>query len=96
MDYEFFAELWIYNGQGAWHFVTLPLEIAVDIAEIAPNTKRGFGSVRVLATIGNTTWATSLFKDSKSGSYILPVKKDVRSNENIASGSDVRIAIKLV
>ena len=46
----------------------------------------GFGSIKVLVTIGNTTWNTSLFPDSKRKTFILPVKKEVRRAENLAEG----------
>ena len=31
MDYRFRAELWVHTGEAAWHFVTLPVEIADEI-----------------------------------------------------------------
>ena len=42
--------------------------------------RRGFGSVRVRATIGSSTWTTSIFPASQAG-YVLPVKRPVRVAE---------------
>ena len=44
---------------GSWHFVTVPAEVAADIA-LGAGPRSGFGSVRVEAGIGSTAWHTSL------------------------------------
>ena len=71
---QFSAPLWQYPGEGSWYFVSVPADISDDIADLTAGTRKGFGSVRVTATIGSTTWQTSVFP-SKSGTYLLPVKK---------------------
>ena len=56
--YRFRAPLWIWDasGDGSWHFVTVPDEAADEIKAIAEGgPRRGFGSVRVEATLGATT-----------------------------------------
>ena len=75
---EFAAPLWRYPGADGWHFASLPAEISVDITDLTAGTRRGFGSVRVAVTVGATSWRTSLFPDSTTGAYLLPVKKAVR------------------
>ena len=55
----------MHDGGGAWHFVTLPIDQANEIDELAVLTSRGFGSVRVTVTIGETTWSTRLFPSPK-------------------------------
>jgi hypothetical protein len=84
LTHTFTAKLWLYNGKGAWHFVTLPQEVAAQIRFFTPNAK-GFMPIPVKATIGATTWKTSVFPDSKSGSYLLAVKADVRKREKLAA-----------
>lgn len=93
--YQFRSELWIHTGEAAWHFVTLPLDVAEEIAEITEGVRRGFGSVRVVVTIGATTWSTSIFPDSPSRSFVLPVKKEVRVAEGIDDGSPVDVTLEL-
>ena len=66
----FAATLWIYDGPAAWHFVSLPTDVADEIADREADRSTAFGSVRVEARIGETTWATSLFPDTKSGTYV--------------------------
>lgn len=52
--------------------------------------------MRVRVTVGATTWSTSVFPDTKQGSYVLPVKKAVRSTEGIEEGDDVKVALEVV
>jgi hypothetical protein len=56
----------------------------------------GFGSVRVEAKIGSTTWRTSLFPDSKTGSFLLPLKARVRALENITAGDRVALSVEIL
>lgn len=93
MKITFTAPLWLWNGKGAWHFVTLPVDDSQIIRMAVP--RRGWGSVRVKARIGETSWATSIFPDSKSGAYLLPVKVDVRKAEGIAPGDAVEVTLAL-
>ncbi|WP_448006070.1 DUF1905 domain-containing protein [Agromyces bauzanensis] len=95
MRFRFTAPLWEWDAQGGWFFVTLPEEAASDIREV-PRMPRGFGSVRVRATVGSTTWSTSVFPDSKLGSYVLPVKKAVRTAEGLERGDDVGVQLEVM
>ena len=56
--------------------------------------QRGFGSIRVTATLGDSTWQTSLFPN-KDGSWFLPVKKPVRLAEGLAEGDEVAVELEL-
>jgi hypothetical protein len=49
----------------------------------------------VSAAIGNTTWKTSIFPDSKAGAYLLPVKAEVRKKEKIEAGSSVLVSVRV-
>lgn len=93
--YEFRSELWLHTGEAAWHFVTLPTDLADEIDELTATTTRGFGSVPVTVTVGATTWETSLFPDTKAGSYVLPVKKQVRAREALEEGAPLDLTIVL-
>ncbi len=89
--YSFSAELWVWEAQAAWHFVSLPEEIADEIEERYGQLAGGFGSVRVQVEVGGSRWATSLFPAKKEGTYILPMKKPVRVAEGLEAGDSVRI-----
>ncbi len=91
--YSFEGVLWRSGGAGAsWIFITVPAEISQQIRFLQGRTK-GFGSVRVSCTIGESRWNTSLFPDKASGCYFLPIKADVRKAEAITTGDSVNIEI---
>ncbi len=90
-SYSFRTELWRYPDEAGWHFLTLPVEVAGDLREEATVFRKGFGSVKVTAEISGHTWQTSMFPDSKSGSYLLPVKKAVRDAAGISAGDEVAV-----
>lgn len=93
-SFTFTSPLWRYFGESAWHFVTLPLDVSARI-KFLQQDRRGFGSVRVVASIGASRFETSVFPDSKSGSYLLPVKASVRKLEKIGHGDDVSVLVEL-
>jgi hypothetical protein len=93
--FEFSAPLWRYPGPGGWHFVSLPAEVSADITDIAAGARRGFGSVRVAVTVGATSWHTSIFPDSKTRTYVLPVNKAVRVAEQLDAGDEVKAELQL-
>ena len=92
-EYELEAVVWLYPGKGGWHFVTLPAELADEIRARHAGAHRAFGSVRVRASIGSSTWSTSLFADAKSSSYALPIKADVRRRERLEAGDVATVRI---
>lgn len=94
--HRFTAPLWRYEGDAAWYFVTVPVDVSDDVRELTEGSRRGFGSVRVRATVGGTTWTTSVFPDSKRGAFLLPVKKAVRAAEGLEDGDDVRVALQVL
>lgn len=95
-SWRFRATLWRWEARSdSWQFVSVPPDASADIAEV-PRMPRGFGSVRVRVTIGGTTWRTSVFPDSGSGGYVLPVKKSVRAAEDIDDGDTVDVEVALV
>lgn len=93
--FRFTAEVWLYPGEAGWHFATLPAELADEIRARFEGGHRAFGSLAVRATIGSTTWSTSLFRDTRRESYLLPVKAQVRRAEGIADGDVVDVALEL-
>jgi hypothetical protein len=95
MDFTFSGEIWIFQGEGSWYFVTLPHDLADEIQARCEGKTRGFGSIRIQAQIGSSIWTTSLFRDKKSASYILPLKKEVRLSQKLAAGQTVDVSFSL-
>ncbi|HMP46042.1 MAG TPA: DUF1905 domain-containing protein [Sphingopyxis sp.] len=57
--------------------------------------RKGFGSARVTATVGDTVWNTSVFPHRESGGWLLPVKAAVRKAEALAEGEAVTVTVSL-
>jgi hypothetical protein len=99
------ATLWIWTTDKApasWHFLTLDGGIAEAIDTLALmrrlefGRKRGWGSMKVRATIGDTSWDTSIFPAKDMGGWLLPVKASVRKAEGVVAGDAVEVAVTLL
>lgn len=91
--YEFSSELWRHPGEAGWCFVTLPEDIADDI-DAAVGVRAGFGSIPVVVSVGATSWKTSLFPDSSSDSFVLPMKKAIREAQQLEVGETVSVQLR--
>ena len=92
MSYRFEAELWEYQGESPWVFVTVPSHLADEI-ERSQTDRKPFGSIRVAVVTGDVHWQTSLFPDGDSNTYVLPVKKQVRVDAGIDIGDSATFDI---
>lgn len=94
--YVWNGKVWLYPGAvAAWHFVSVDKKISEKLRAKYGKKARGFGSLRVTAAIGNTTWETSIFPDKQSGCYLLPLKAQVRRAEGIGDGDEVKVVLTL-
>ncbi|MFJ4037995.1 DUF1905 domain-containing protein [Microbacterium sp. NPDC090007] len=85
---------WEARSDSDWYFVALPPGLSADIRE-TQTYRRGFGGVRVEATIGASTWRTSIFPQA-GGVYVLPLKKTVRDVEGIDPGALVEVGLVVI
>ena len=92
--------VWLWQGsggapaKGSWYFLTIDGDTAQAIRAAAANAA-AWGSVYVEATIGNTTWRTSLFPSKQAGGWLLPLKAAVRKAEKIVEGTEVEARLAL-
>jgi hypothetical protein len=93
--YTIRAKVWLWSGKGAWHFATIPNEVATQIKDMFGYLKGGWGSLPVRLTVGKTTWQTSIFPDSKSGGYLIPLKAEVRKKEKFDIDEEIEINIEV-
>ena len=91
--YRFSSPLWEYDGPAAWFFVSVPEDVADEIAERVEGRTNGFSSVRVQVQVGDTRWSTSLFPDKRRRTYLLPVKRSVRQAEALIEGREVDVLL---
>ena len=93
--YSLSSKVLVYQGASAWRFLVIPKDVATKIKETHGKHARGWGSLPVTVTVGITTWQTSLFPDSKSGTYLLPLKAKVRKAEHILDEDTVSFSFSL-
>jgi len=94
--YKFTAKIWLYKGNSAWHFVSLPKKISNEIRLKTKGLSKAWGSLKVQAKINETTWETSIFPNNQTSQYILPIKKSIRVSENLAFDQKITLEIKLM
>lgn len=93
IKYEFDAKPWLYDGPGAWHFVSLPVELAKEIRTYLKSEEEGWGRLKVTVKIGETQWKTAIWFSTKLNTYLLPLKAEIRKSEQIEIGRPATINI---
>ena len=78
------------------HFMSVPEELSGEIWAHAMLVRRGFGSVRVEASLDEVTWRTSVFPSKSSSGYFLPVKIAVVRKADISAGDEITVRLELL
>ena len=78
-----------YDGPAAWYFVHTDKKLTTQLRDM--KSKRGWGSIKVKAKIGKTSWATSLFPNTRDQDYIIAIKAAVRHKEAVDEGDTAMI-----
>ncbi len=95
-SYAFDAALYRWaSRREKWLFVSLPADASAEIRELPSGPRRGFDSLRVEATIGATTWRTSIFP-ADGGLYSMPVKRSVYERTGADEGDTIEVSIRLL
>jgi hypothetical protein len=98
MKYPLFKiseKVWLYPGKAGWYFVTIKKEDADEIKKEWMWPRRGWGAIPVNVTVGKTKWKTSIFPE-KNGSYLLPLKKQVREEEGLDIGDTPTVILEVI
>jgi len=94
--YKIKSKVYLWPGSiAAWHFLGVPKLDSIKIKETFGKNHRGFGSIPVTVTLGKTIWNTSIFPDSKSNMYVLPLKARVRKIESVYDGDVVTVVLEI-
>ena len=92
---------WRTEKYGDIGYVTIAGEAAEAISahemvrRLELGRRRGFGSVKVEAMIGDSRWSTSVFPP-KAGGWFLPVKKALCRAEGLEAGDEVAVRLELL
>ena len=84
------------DNSGSWRFARVPEGISTKIKEMQKGKlRRGWGAVYTKAKVGKSEWTTSIFPDRRSATYILPLKKQIRYEENLYDGREFNFKIEI-
>lgn len=93
MRLEVTGEVWYWRGPAPFHFVTVPEPESEEIHDAASLVTYGWGMIPVTASLGGTTWTTSLWP--KDGGYVIPLKDRVRRAEQVELGDVVTVVLAI-
>ncbi|SBV34358.1 conserved protein of unknown function [uncultured Sphingopyxis sp.] len=90
---RFRADVIEWRGPAPFLFAVVPDAHVGAIRYAAMTASYGWGVVPVVAIIGDTEFATSLFP--RDGGYLLPVKRAVQKAEGVGPGDRVAVALRV-
>ena len=93
IKYQFSARTWQHTGPGGWYFVSLPKNLAKEIRGSLKWQEEGWGRLKASAKIGNSEWKTAIWFDTKQGTYLLPLKAEIRKKEDIETGKVIEVIV---
>ncbi len=85
--------MWKHESPGGWHFVSLPKNVSLEIRGNLKWQEEGWGRMKAFAKIGELTWETAIWFDTKRNTYILPIKAQIRSKANIGVNANIETTI---
>jgi len=93
IEYHFSSKPWKYSGKGGWFFISLPQKTAKEIRNFFKSEEEGWGRLKVTAKIGNSSWQTAIWFDTKSATYLLPLKAEIRKKENVTADKNTAVTL---
>jgi hypothetical protein len=91
MEISFTSHMIEWRGPAPYYFIPVPMEQSAQIKSIASAITYGWGVVYTHATIGETTWKTTLMP--KDGLYLLPIRKEFRLNLKLEENQDIKVQL---
>lgn len=95
IDFDAVVFRWDARVDSSWFFAAVPPDLSAEVRELHGDHARGFGSLRVEATIGDSTWRTSIFPGS-DGRYVLPLKRAVREKQELHEDGPVSVSLEVL
>ncbi|XOV94482.1 MAG: DUF1905 domain-containing protein [Bacteroidota bacterium] len=93
IKYDFTTKMWRHNSTGGWYFVSLPKDLSKEIREHFQWQEEGWGRMKAFAGIGEMTWESSIWFDTKMDTYILPIKADIRKRLNLEVDQEIHMNV---
>jgi len=89
MDNTFTAKVERFEMLCGWHYVPVPAELSKPFSFFATN----FGYIAVTATVGNSSWQTSLLPKG-DGTHFIALPAKVRSKEKLSHGMEIEVSFE--
>lgn len=96
MKYEFEAKVHLWAANPKFFLVSVPKLYSDEIHQISDGLTNGFGSLKVEAQIGSVIWRTSIFPESTTGLFDLPLKAEVRKKNQLVEGSMTLVKLEIL
>jgi hypothetical protein len=90
------SKIFLYPGMAGWHFIAVPKQQSEIIKKRFGTLKRGWGSLPVAVLLGKASWKTSIFPDTKAGTYLLPLRAQIRKKEGLSAKDAVSFSIEIL
>lgn len=87
--YSIKKEVQIFPVENPWVFVSVPKKYSEELKHLADR-----GLVAITATVGNSSWPTSLMPMG-DGSQFIPLPKKIRRAEGIVLGEKITVTFCL-
>lgn len=87
-EFRVTGEVEIFPQDGGWYYLPVPIEITEDLEKLADR-----GLVPVTATMGNSTWDTSLLPKG-DGTKFIALNAKVRGSEGIDLGDTITVKFR--
>ena len=95
LRFQFEGEVWMYRNPATLYFISLPKEMSDDILDLVGTSLNPWGTVPVDVTIGDVTWASSMFPRKDRGCYDLPLNARARRRTGLDAGAIVNVTIEI-
>jgi hypothetical protein len=84
--YTVVGEVELFEREGGWHFLRVPTRISDDLQHLADR-----GLIAIRATVGDTSWDTSLLPLG-DGTTFVPLNAKVRTRNDLTPGNTVTLS----
>lgn len=91
--FAFEAQVITWRGPSPFFFAPIPEPMSADLRLAARAVSYGWGVIPVEASLGGTTFTTSLFP--RDGGYLLPLKDAVRRKAGVTAGDTIAVEMRL-
>lgn len=86
--------VWKDPVSAGWYFIDLDDVLSHKIKELPDKKVSKLGLLKAVATIGSTSWETTLFP-TKKGNYVMSIVKNIRRKERIEDKDMLEVKIEI-